>query len=66
MFKDLAIWILRKSKCSVIIGCRVDGDVQFLNNVSLIYDNEFNGNVLLSNGQEFEVPQGKFNLSKSL
>ncbi len=57
---NTCVAILRKLNCSVMIGYKVDGDIQPKNGWSRIYDNDINGDHRLEDGTKFDIPNGKF------
>ncbi|WP_374723668.1 hypothetical protein [Calidifontibacillus erzurumensis] len=62
MLKKLAIWYLRKKKCSVLIGYKLSGgQIKALNKDAYTYNNVFdNVDYRLSNDKPYKIPEGKF------
>jgi hypothetical protein len=59
--------ILDKMGFTVIIGCKVNGDIHTERNNQLFYSNNFSDTKLFyQNGQEFELPEGKFKIKSTL
>lgn len=53
--------ILRKMNVTVVIGCKVKGEVHTHRNIQLFYDNNFkDASLFYENGQEFKLLDGKF------
>lgn len=60
---NLLTWILSKMKVSVIIGCKVKGDLTLNENAQFFYGNDFTETKLhFKNGQGFNLPEGKFSI----
>lgn len=64
MFKKLAIWYLRKKKCSILIGCKIsNGQVKTLSKDNYIFDMVFNNvDFRLNDDTSINIPQGKFQI----
>jgi hypothetical protein len=63
LIANICVQVLRKLNVSVLIGYKIDGDTTSISNDSYMYDCELNGNYYLSNGDKFDVPNGKFSYS---
>lgn len=59
--------ILDKMDCTVIIGCKINGEIHTNRNSQYFYSNNFLGAKLFSkNVQEFTLPEGKFAIRSTL
>lgn len=62
----ILVKILNKMDCTVIIGCKIDGDITCIRDNQFFYNNELsNGKTFSKNGQSFELPDGKFTLKST-
>lgn len=58
--------ILDKMGCTVIIGCKINGEVKCTRGDQYFYSNDFSeAKTLNDNGQEFDLPNGKFTLKST-
>lgn len=59
--------ILDKMDCTVIIGCKINGEIHTNRNNQYFYSNDFPDTKLFyENGQEFELPEGEFAIKSTL
>ena len=58
----ILVFVLRKLKCSVIIGYEVKGDIKPLNKMHIMCDNILKGKNFNSRGEEFNVPEGEYRI----
>ena len=68
MITKLAIWYLRKRKVSAVIGFYIDGGhIRPINNRCFLMDNKFmNIKFLKNDGEELDIPRGKFTYEESI
>ncbi|GEM02521.1 hypothetical protein SAMN05421839_10629 [Halolactibacillus halophilus] len=66
MLKKLAVWYLRKSNCSVLIGFEIkSGYVRSIKNNTFIYDNELcDVEYRTSDDERLFLPKGKFSIQQ--
>ncbi|RST60187.1 hypothetical protein D5F11_009015 [Siminovitchia terrae] len=66
MLAKIAIWYLRKTKKSVLIGFEIkDGYLRSLNNNTLTYDNHLvNVDYRTRDDKPLLLPEGKFSISR--
>jgi hypothetical protein len=62
MFAKLAIWYLRRKKCSILINYEIIGGcIKALGVKNYTYDNKLIGvDYRLRNGEKFDIQEGKF------
>lgn len=65
MLAKLAIWYLRKTHKSVLIGFEINsGTIKSINNDSFTYDNNLNNvDYRTSDNKSIILPEGKFSIS---
>lgn len=59
---DLCISVLLEMDTSVVIGYKVDGNMQALRKHTAVYNTELNGIHRLKGGTRFDFPRGKFHV----
>jgi hypothetical protein len=64
MLTKLALWYLRNRKVTVIMNYKVEGGkLTQKTNEGYTYDTDYNDSeIYLSNGNKFNVPEGKFKI----
>lgn len=67
MIGSILAKLLDKMGFSVVIGCEADGEIRVNRNNQLYYNNDLSkAKLYYPNGQEFEIPEGKFTIKSTL